>query len=249
MSVAHNFNAFLHSISAGGVALIDRLVHYLARPGSDSRHVLAVALIALGAKMTKADGVTTVDEKQAFFALLDIPASERHNVERLFNLARRDVAGFEIYASQIGEIFRGKPERKSDILSGLFKIAGADGVIHEAELAFLARVNEIFGLGNAEFDALMERAIRTGSDPYRILGIEENAPVRKVRQRYHELARAAHPDRLAAADMTDSDRQSANDRMRRYNMAYSQIMRERAPRSRRMQGKAPFGAGDVTDSG
>jgi DnaJ like chaperone protein len=34
----------------------------------------------------------------------------------------------------------------ADLLAGLFHIAGADGALHEAEEAFLARVADIFGV-------------------------------------------------------------------------------------------------------
>ena len=57
-----------------------------------------IAVIALGAKMAKADGRVTRDEVTAFRQVFDIPKGEEAHAARLFNLARQDVAGFEEYA-------------------------------------------------------------------------------------------------------------------------------------------------------
>ena len=53
----------------------------------------AIAVIALGAKMAKADGQVTKDEVAAFREVFTIPPNEEKNAGRLFNLARTDVAG------------------------------------------------------------------------------------------------------------------------------------------------------------
>ena len=65
-----------------------------------------VAMIALSAKMAKADGVVTEDEINAFRDIFDIPPKEQQNVARMFNLAKQDVAGFDAYASQILKIYK-----------------------------------------------------------------------------------------------------------------------------------------------
>ena len=55
-----------------------------------------IAVIALGAKMAKADGLVTRDEVTAFRQVFHIPASETQNAARVFDLARKDVAGFDL---------------------------------------------------------------------------------------------------------------------------------------------------------
>ena len=52
-----------------------------------------IAVIALGAKMAKADGQVTRDEVSAFRQVFHIPPREEANAARVFNLARADVAG------------------------------------------------------------------------------------------------------------------------------------------------------------
>ena len=54
-----------------------------------------IAVIALGAKMAKADGYVTPGEVKAFRQVFRIPAGEESNAARVFNLARQDVTGYE----------------------------------------------------------------------------------------------------------------------------------------------------------
>jgi hypothetical protein len=88
---------------------------------ADPGVAFTIAMIALSAKMAKADGIVTRDEIEAFDRLFRVPADERANVHRVFNLARRDTAGYEAYASQIAGLYRGNPAVLEDIMDGLFE--------------------------------------------------------------------------------------------------------------------------------
>src|SRR6476620_9152698 len=61
----------------------------------------AIAMIALSAKMAKADGVVSRSEVDAFCRMFAIPKGEERNVGRVYNLAKQDVAGFDAYARDI----------------------------------------------------------------------------------------------------------------------------------------------------
>jgi len=135
----------------------------------------SIAMIALSAKMAKADGIVTEDEIAAFREIFEIPEDEAKNVARLYNLAKRDVAGYRTYAEKLAELCA-PGERDGillqDIIDGLFHIAKADGVVHERELAFLADVAQIFGIDEDGFERIAARHLAKGrSDPYRVLGI------------------------------------------------------------------------------
>ena len=64
----------------------------------------AIATVALGAKIAKADGLVTRNEVAAFREVFIIPPGEEGNVARVYDLARQDVAGFEDYARRIRAI-------------------------------------------------------------------------------------------------------------------------------------------------
>jgi DnaJ like chaperone protein len=132
-----------------------------------------IGVIALAAKLAKADGMVTRDEVEMFKRVFPIPPEEEANVGHLFNLAKQDVAGFEAYAKQVAYLFRARPGVLEDLLDSLFLIARADGQLHPGEQDYLRRVADIFGLSEDQFQRI--RAAHFGpdlQDPYVILGID-----------------------------------------------------------------------------
>ncbi len=105
-----------------------------------------IAVIALSAKMAKADGIVTRAEVLAFREIFHIPAADEASAAKVFNLARQDVAGFETYARRINSMFGSRMTILEDLLEGLFHISVADGSYHDQEAAFVSRVDECFCL-------------------------------------------------------------------------------------------------------
>ncbi len=156
-----------------------------------------VGLIALAAKMAKADGVVTRDEVAAFRRLVTIPPEEEGHVARLFDLAKQSTAGFDAYARQLHNLLKEEPDTLEDLVDGLFNIATADGAVHAAEIAYLAEVAAIFGLAEKTFARIEARHVVSGPrDPYRILGIAPDAPDGEIKEAWRRLVRQYHPDRL-----------------------------------------------------
>lgn len=187
-----------------------------------------IAVIALAAKMAKADGTVSDDEIEVFESIFRVPPGEEANVRRLFNLARQDVAGYESYAAQIASMFRGNPAVLEDILDGLFEIAKADGVFHPAEAAFLERVAEIFGFAPSEFRRLRASHIGADSgDPYAILGVAYDASEIEIKHTYRKLVRENHPDSLIARGVPEEFIKLANDKLAAINIAYEKVCAER----------------------
>ncbi len=104
-----------------------------------------IGMIALGAKMAKADGVVTKDEVNAFKQVFHVPEKDMAAVQRVFDLAKQDIAGFETYASQVARLFVPQSSVLENVMDGLFHIAKADHAIHEKELDYLEAVADIFG--------------------------------------------------------------------------------------------------------
>ena len=92
---------------------------------SRDRVAFAVGVIALGAKMAKADGVVTSDEVNAFKEVFKAPEAEMRHVANLFNLAKQNVAGYQTYAERLATMFKGNRKLLEDVLEGLFHIAKA----------------------------------------------------------------------------------------------------------------------------
>ena len=203
-------------------------------PETRRRVAFSIAMIALSAKMAKADGIVTSDEVAAFERIFEVPAAERRNVARVYDIAKGDVAGFEVYAAQLAELCDATEPGCAlleDILDGLFHIAKADGVIHEAELAFLARVAEIFSIADERFEAITARHAVVGEgDPYAVLGLSPGATAAEARRRWRELVVEHHPDRAVARGLPEEFVAIANERVAAFNEAYERIRRsERSP--------------------
>lgn len=223
---------------AQGVETLEALVEGIRSLFSgdrDTRRQVAfsVAMIALSAKMAKADGVVSQAEVAAFQQIFAIPMAEMRNVFRLYDLAKSDTAGFEAYAAKMTELCeddRGRCVLLGDILDGLFHIAKADGLVHRRELAFLERVAEIFRLTDAEFAEIHYRHVAVGEDhPYAVLGVSPGDPLTAVRARYLELVKENHPDRLAARGVPDEFMAIGVARMKAINAAYESVAKVRVP--------------------
>lgn len=195
--------------------------------GRDAAFTLA--LIALSAKMAVSDGVVTASEVHAFRKTVVIPEGIEAQVDRLFAMAQRDVAGYESYARKVGRFFLATPETLEHVLDGLFSIAAADGMIHEAELAYLRRVSDIFGFDEARFEQIAAQHVYLddGSDPYIVLGLMPGASKEEVRRVYRRLVAEHHPDRLIAKGVPEELLGIATARMAAINQAYARIIRPR----------------------
>jgi DnaJ like chaperone protein len=202
--------------------------HFIFDREADPGIVFTIALIALSGKMAKADGVVSDAELRAFERAFPVPPAEQANVRRIFNMARQDVAGYEVYARQIAGLFVGNPAILEDVLDGLFEIAKADGVLHPGEAVFLERVADIFGFAPNEF-----RRIRAShfapelTDPYVLLGVSYSAGEDELKQTYRRLVRENHPDSLMARGVPEEFIRLANDKLAAINSAYDKIQQER----------------------
>ncbi|UWQ17590.1 molecular chaperone DjiA [Jannaschia sp. M317] len=183
-----------------------------------------IAVIALSAKMAKADGTVTRDEVMAFRAIFTIPPEELENAARVFDLARTDVAGFEDYARRIAAMFDDDSEVLRDLMEGLFQIAMADGAYHPAEDDFLLRVAQIFGLAEREFRALRTRFV-PGADPdcYDVLGVTPDTPLDEIRAAWRKKVRDTHPDRMIARGLPEEAVKMAEKRLIAINRAWERI--------------------------
>ncbi|MDQ0320954.1 DnaJ like chaperone protein [Pararhizobium capsulatum DSM 1112] len=200
-------------------------------PETRRQVAFSVAMIALSAKMAKADGIVTEAEVAAFRDIFKFPDQEAQNVARLYNLARQDVAGYEAYAEKLASLCVSCEQNcpvLEDIIDGLFHIAKSDGAVHEKELTFLRRVAEIFRMKDARFEEIMARHVHAdGVDPYKVLGVSPKDDFSTIRSRYRVLVTENHPDKLVARGVPQEFHAIANDRMAALNAAYEAIEKER----------------------
>ena len=235
MSIWARISEFLTTVPANALSGVIEAVRTALSgdPQLRRRVAFSIAMIALSAKMAKADGIVTQDEVRAFRQIFDVPPDQTRNVARLFDLAKQDIAGYEAYAERLARLCgSGQPNcaMLEDILDGLFHIAKADGFVHERAVGFLQRISEIFEIAPDHFETILARhAIVGDSDPYRVLGLELGAPFEEVRAQYRRMAAENHPDRLIARGVPEEFLAIANSRLAAINAAYEAIERARRP--------------------
>jgi len=190
---------------------------------------LVVALVALGAKMAKADGQVRVEEVQAFQQVFQPRPSSETQIAKFFDLARQTTLGFERYARIVAKYFRARPSALEDVLDGLFHIALADGIVTEKEHAYLERVGQIFGFSDREYDRIRSSNLGTApTNPYLILGVDEDISDKDLKRAYRRMAAANHPDRLVARGVPRELMGLANHKMAVINQAYANILSQRS---------------------
>lgn len=221
MSVWQRISEALAALANGEslAAVFERL-----RTPPERRVGFTIAVIALGAKMAKADGQVSRSEVSAFREIFKIAREDEAGAARVFNLARQDVAGYQDYARRIRAMFADDHAVLNDLLEGLFHIAMADGFYHPDENDFLEHVADIFGVPDARFAGLRCRFVPDAEpDPYTVLGVTADMPVDQIRDVWRRLVRETHPDAMLARGVPEEAIRLAEKRLIDVNRAWEQI--------------------------
>ena len=189
---------------------------------------LVAALVALGAKMAKADGQVRDEDIIAFRQVFRTDPQTEATIGRFFNLARQTTLGYQRYARIVTKAFRAQSGILEDVLDGLFHIALADGIVTEDEAEFLETVAEVFGFSDREYRRIRNAHLgQDADDPYLILGVDPDISDKNLKTAYRRQAAANHPDRLMARGLPKEMVGIANHKMAIINRAYAQILDER----------------------
>lgn len=195
-------------------------------PGEDP--AFSTAVTALGAKLAKADGNAHASEYEAFSSVFQSDAESAGNVRRLYQLARQTTRGFESYARRLAKRYRNCPMLLEDVLDGLFFVATSDGVVTADELAYLARVSELFGQSQLTFRRLKATHLgQEAGDPYVVLGVAHDASDAEVRAAWRAVLSESHPDRARARGLPHEFIEVAEAKAASINQAFDSVMRER----------------------
>ncbi|MBP2315274.1 TerB family tellurite resistance protein [Azospirillum soli] len=201
-------------------------------PGDATKSIaFTIGVIALAAKMARADGVVKRVEVDTFKRLFRVPPEELDNVGRVFDLARRDTHGFEEYARQIAALFENRHAVLEELLDSLLMIAEADDELHETEVEYLRSVAHIFGFADADFDRILAGHHVAGTadetNPYGVLGVSRTATDDEVKAAHRRLVREHHPDRLIAQGLPQEFIDLATQKVATINAAYDRVAKER----------------------
>ena len=230
MSIWTQLGEFLSSIAVDAFSTVIEAVRTVFEGDPETRRQVgfSVAMIALSAKMAKADGVVTEDEVEAFQEIFDIPEKEFNHVSKLYNLAKQDVAGYQVYAQRVKRLFPNDPVILEDVMNGLFHIAKADGLIHENEMLFMDEVAEIFAVKGRHYERIRLRHMEPeGGNPYVLLDADRNWSDDRLKRHYRKLINENHPDRFIARGLPQEFVSIAGERLVQINKAWENVKLER----------------------
>jgi DnaJ like chaperone protein len=190
------------------------------------QQIFALSLIVLSAKLSKADGQISKEELIAVKDKLKIPENEIDQVGKIFNKAKEESAGYEPYAQQIAQIYRGNINVLEEVINILFYIAEADGNVSNAELNMIEHISQIFGLTEVQFNSIKES--RKSSDklnPYVVLESHPDDAIEIIRKRYLKLSKEHHPDLLMSKGVPQEVIDESKAKMRAINSAWDQVQK------------------------
>ena len=198
------------------------LPSYISNDENYKSIVFTAGVIALSAKMAKADGKVTKEEILTFRKLVQIPKDDINQVSKLWELAKETTDGYELYAKQIYSLFRNQPEILERILDILFEIAKSDGNIDSTELNYLKNVSNIFNFDEIIFEKLLALH-NPENNSFEILGVQISDSLEDIQKKWKEMVKNNHPDKLVGQGMPIEFIESANQKLAIINSAYEEI--------------------------
>ena len=193
---------------------------------AQGQRIFALSLIVLSAKLSKADGQVSREELIAVKDKLKIPESELDQVGKIFNQAKEESAGYEPYAKQIAQFYKGNINVLEEVINILFYIAEADGNVSQSEMDMIQHIAQIFGLNQMQFNSIKES--RKSSDklnPYIVLESKPEEDLQSIRQKYLKLSKEHHPDILMSKGVPQEVIVESKKKMRAINSAWDQIQK------------------------
>ena len=223
-SLGGPFGALLGSFLGGKISNISSSNTFGSQ--QNAQQIFALSLIILSAKLSKADGRVSKEELIAVKEKLQIPDSEIDQVAKIFNKAKDESTGYEPYAKQISEIFKGNQNVLEEVINILFYIAEADGHVSNEEESMIANIAFIFGLSQNQYESIKET--RKSSDklnPYIVLESQRTDDLKSIRKKYIKLSKEHHPDLLINKGVPIEVINESKNKMRAINAAWDQIQK------------------------
>ncbi len=202
---------------------------------NDKEQIFATGVIALAAKLSKVDGEVTKNEIDTFKKIFEFPNNDIKIIGKLFNSAKEDPNNYQSYAYQLSECFSDK-QVLQEILNALFAIAYADKTLHHREEKMLIEISRIFNISNEDFDRIKRIYNDNPSNErikeyYKLLGVTENDSLESIKNRYKNIIKEYHPDRIQGKGLPAEFIKFANKKLIEFNEAYNEIKKYKEKKS------------------
>ena len=139
-------------------------------------------------------------EVETFKQVFHSSPAEARNVERVYDLAQQDMAGYEAYADQIAGAAQGRQEAAAARAGG--PDARRRGRRHPASQGRPGPATTSprgFGFSTSEFRFFRARFVTDTGNPYDVLRLGPDATNDEIKAQYRKLVADNHPDKLMGA--------------------------------------------------
>ena len=188
--------------------------------------IFALSLIVLSAKLSKADGQVSREELIAVKEKLKIPENELDEVGKIFNKAKEETKGYEPYAQQIAQFYKGNLNVLEEVINILFYIAESDGNLSSEETKMIENIAYIFGLTESQYHSIKEsRKSSEKQNPYMVLESSPEDNLQSIRKNYLRLSKEHHPDMLLSKGVPKEVIDESKRTMRAINSAWNQVQK------------------------
>ena len=192
--------------------------------------IFATSVIAISAKLAKADGKISKSEILAFKKIFEFPAEDEKAISNIFNSAKENIDDYKDIAEQVYKVFKSDKGLLFELLNSLFSIAYADEELHPKEKVMLSEIAKIFQISGNDFESLnnifeakISRDNTSINRSYKILGLSVNASLEEVSNQYRKLIKEYHPDKLQGMGLPKEFIELANQKLSAINKAYTEI--------------------------
>ena len=145
---------------------------------------------------------------------------------KIFNRAKEESTGYEPYAQQIAQFYKGNLNVLEEVINILFYIAESDGKVSFEETKMIENIAYIFGLSETQYNSIKES--RKSSDklnPYMVLESSPDDDLQTIRKRYLNLSKEHHPDLLLSKGVPEEVIEESKKTMRAINSAWDQVQK------------------------
>ncbi len=206
----------------------------------DLKNHEAGLLVALMAKVAKADGVVSELEAELIKNTLDDISKTFENSDEIrrkllsiYSKEKEDFSNTLKIAKKYADLTKFDYQKRLVLLEYLLNLAFIDGEFAKNEQMITEDIASALGIKNQDYENLVssfrafyakKQSSNLGVDgAYEVLGISKESSFDEVKKRYRELVRKNHPDILMGQGKGEEDIKKATLELQKINEAYELI--------------------------
>ena len=189
-----------------------------------------ISLFSILGKLAKADGVVSREEiniVNQFLSNLRLPEQQKQFARNIFNESKNSPYSIDDFASQLYQVNQADPTILLSFMDLLFKLAAADGKLHETEEAALLSIKNIFRISDTQFADLKSVYFKQNDMHYRTLNCTMQSTDEEIKSSYKKLVKEYHPDMIISKGLPEEFVDVATKKFQEIQEAYNEVRQER----------------------